>query len=67
MSLNREMETENVACLHNGGDVQRVMKLNRGMQQWGMGKLGSKQKGTYNKKARASQVPIGMALAEIPH
>jgi hypothetical protein len=45
-----------------GGDVQMVRKMNRGM-----GAGGSDQKGPDARKARASQDPTGMTLAEILH
>ena len=48
------------------GVVQRVRKLNRGSNgRWGTG--GSNQKVPDARKARASQDPTGMTLAEIPH
>ena len=48
----------------DGGDVQRVRKLNRRVYQWGT--EGSNQKVPDARKARASQDPTGMTLAEVP-
>ena len=48
-------------------DVQRVRKLNRGMQQWGVGTVGSQQKVLDARKATGSQVTMGMTLAETPN
>ena len=48
------------------GEVQRVRKLKRGVQ-WGMGNWGSLLKVPNARKARDSQDPVGMTLAELPN
>ena len=50
----------------DGRDVQRVRKLDRGVQ-WRMGNLSSNQKVPDAKKARSSQDPMGMILLKYPH
>jgi hypothetical protein len=48
------------------GEVQRTRKLKRGVQ-WGMGNWGSHRKVPKARKARDSQDPVGVTLAEIPN
>jgi hypothetical protein len=48
------------------GAIQSVRKLNRNVEQWGVGKRGSHQKVPDARKVRGLQDPVGMTLAEIP-
>jgi hypothetical protein len=50
------------------GEMYRgVRKLNRGVLQWEWGTGGSHQKVPDARKARGSQDPVGIALAEVPN
>jgi hypothetical protein len=48
-------------------DVQRFRNLNKGVYQWRWRTGGSHQQFQHARKARVSQDPTGMSLAEMPN